>query len=38
FAYVTNFKSDNVSVVDTSTNPVVATVPVEIIPFGVAIK
>ncbi|PGU50716.1 hypothetical protein [Bacillus cereus] len=38
FAYVTNTDSDNVSVIDISTNIVVATVPVGSAPPGVAIK
>src|SRR5215470_5486086 len=37
FAYVTNRMSDTVSVIDTATNTVVATVPVGRFPFGVAI-
>jgi YVTN family beta-propeller protein len=36
-AYVTNVSSDTVSVIDTPTNTVVATVPVGLFPFGVAI-
>ncbi len=37
FAYVANFSSNNVSVIDTATNTVVATVPVGTNPVGVAI-
>jgi len=37
FAYVTNFFSNTVSVIDTATNTVVATVPVGSFPSGVAI-
>ncbi len=37
FAYVTNGGSNNVSVIDTATNTVVATVAVGNLPFGVAI-
>src|SRR5262249_50460875 len=37
FAYVTNSFSNTVSVNDTATNTVVATVPVGFLPFGVAI-
>src|SRR5262249_43923096 len=37
FAYVTNFVSGTVSVIDTATNTVVATVPVGSFPRGVAI-
>jgi YVTN family beta-propeller protein len=36
-AYVTNASSDTVSVIDTATNTVVATVPVGLFPFKVAI-
>ena len=36
-AYVTNEGSNTVSVIDTATNTVVATIPVGVIPFGVAI-
>ena len=36
-AYVANYGSDNVSVIDTSNNTVVATVPVGSNPYGVAI-
>ena len=36
-AYVANFGSDTVSVIDTATNTVVATIPVGLNPFGVAI-
>ena len=37
FAYVANFFSHNVSVIDTATNTVVATVGVSIVPAGVAV-
>jgi YVTN family beta-propeller protein len=37
FAYVTNSSSGNVLVIDTATNTVVATVPVGLGPFGVAV-
>src|ERR1700686_4539865 len=37
YAYVANGGSDNVSVIDTSNNTVVATVPVGSNPYGVAI-
>ena len=37
FAYVTNSGSNNVSVIDTATNTVVATVPVGENPWGVAV-
>ena len=36
-AYVTNYVDNTVSVIDTATNTVVATVPVGVQPFGVAI-
>ena len=36
-AYVTNNGSNTVSVIDTATNTVVATIPVGVSPFGVAI-
>ena len=36
-AYVTNIISNTVSVIDTATNTVVATIPVGLAPFGVAI-
>jgi YVTN family beta-propeller protein len=36
-AYVTNFADDTVSVIDTSTNSVITTIPVGNEPFGVAI-
>jgi uncharacterized repeat protein (TIGR01451 family) len=36
-AYVANQQDDNVSVIDTATNAVVATVPVGVNPFGVAV-
>src|SRR5437667_12834706 len=38
FAYITNFGSASVSVIDTATNTVVATVPVGAAPFGVAVN
>jgi YVTN family beta-propeller protein len=38
FAYITNFASNNVSVIDTAINTVVATVPVGSSPFGVAVN
>src|SRR5437667_3661519 len=38
FAYITNFGSASVSVIDTATNTVVATVPVGDAPFGVAVN
>ena len=37
FAYVTNYQSHSVSVIDTATNAVIATVPVGSSPGGVAI-
>jgi YVTN family beta-propeller protein len=37
FAYISNFASNTVSVIDTATNTVVATVPVSF-PFGVAVN
>ena len=37
-AYVTNFLSDNVSVIDTLTNTIVTTIPVGGGPFGVAVN
>ncbi|MGW0615415.1 hypothetical protein [Streptomyces sp. NPDC002788] len=36
-AYVTNLDSDTVSVIDTTTNTVTATIPVDSGPVGVAI-
>jgi YVTN family beta-propeller protein len=36
-AYVTNWGSSTVTVIDTATNTVVATIPVGVDPFGVAI-
>ncbi|MGP3638138.1 hypothetical protein ACTU45_33280 [Streptomyces sp. 24-1644] len=36
YAYVANFIDDTVSVINTATNTVVATVPVDDLPFGVA--
>ncbi|PGP55952.1 hypothetical protein COA00_31900, partial [Bacillus cereus] len=38
FAYVTNQYSNNVSVIDTSSNTVIATVLVDSRPAGIAIK
>ncbi|TKI78257.1 YncE family protein, partial [Bacillus mycoides] len=38
FAYVANSGSDTVSVIDTSSNTVVATVPVEVAPHGIAVS
>ncbi len=38
FAYIANYGSNNVSVIDTSINAVVATVAVETNPYGIAIK
>jgi len=38
FAYISNYSSDNVSVIDTSTNSVVATVPVGDGPFSGAVN
>jgi YVTN family beta-propeller protein len=38
FAYISNGRSDTVSVIDTATNTVVATVPVESFPYGVAVN
>jgi YVTN family beta-propeller protein len=38
FAYITNAGSDNVSVIDTATNAVVATIPVGVSPTGVAVS
>jgi YVTN family beta-propeller protein len=38
FAYITNAESDNVSVIDTTTNKVTATIPVGSNPMGVAIS
>jgi YVTN family beta-propeller protein len=37
YAYITNSGSNNVSVIDTATRAVVATIPVGIAPFGVAV-
>ena len=37
FAYITNVSSNNVSVIDTASNTVTATVPVGIQPIGVAV-
>lgn len=37
FAYVTNQNDDTVSVIDTSSNTVIATIPVGNGPFGIAI-
>jgi YVTN family beta-propeller protein len=36
-AYITNETSDNVSVIDTATNTVIATIPVGVGPFGAAV-
>ena len=36
-AYVANFSSDNASVIDTSTNTVIATVALGTFPYGVAV-
>lgn len=36
FAYITNYESNNISVIDTSTNKVTSTVEVGNFPFGVA--
>src|SRR5262249_57123177 len=36
-AYITNFISANVSVIDTATNAVIATIPVGLGPLGVAV-
>ena len=38
FAYITNTGSNSVSVIDTATNTVVATVPVGFAPLGVAVN
>ena len=38
FAYITNFNSSTVSVIDTATNTVVGTVAVGFGPYGVAIN
>jgi uncharacterized repeat protein (TIGR01451 family) len=38
FAYITNFMSNSVSVIDTATNTVVATIAVGSRPFGVAVS
>ena len=38
FAYITNSGSNNISVIDTATNTVVATVPVGILPYGVSVN
>ena len=38
FAYITNAESNNVSVIDTTTNKVTATIPVGSNPMGVAIS
>ena len=37
FAYITNYGDDTVSVIDTATNTVTATIPVGHCPFGVAV-
>lgn len=36
-AYITNFGSNNVSVIDTATNTVIATIPVGSVPLGVVV-
>src|SRR5260370_42277215 len=36
-AYVTNEAANTVSVIDTTTNAVIATIPVGLLPFGVAV-
>src|ERR1035437_3733405 len=38
FAYITNSGSNNVSVINTTTNTVTATVPVGLVPFGVTVN
>ncbi|MCK6693836.1 MAG: beta-propeller fold lactonase family protein, partial [Thermoanaerobaculia bacterium] len=38
FAYITNFGSDDVSVINTATNTVVATIPVGDVPRGVSVS
>ncbi|MFD5430273.1 YncE family protein, partial [Streptomyces sp. NPDC127084] len=38
YTYVTNFSSNNVSVIDTTNNTVLTTIPVGTQPFGVAIS
>src|SRR5229473_1136359 len=37
-AYITNQSSSTVSVIDTATDTVIATIPVGLTPFGVAVK
>ncbi|MEX0801743.1 MAG: hypothetical protein WD688_00210, partial [Candidatus Binatia bacterium] len=37
FAYIANSRTDTVSVIDTATNTVIATVPVGLEPWGVAV-
>jgi YVTN family beta-propeller protein len=37
-AYITNATSNNVSVIDTATDMVIATIPVGSFPFGVAVS
>ena len=37
-AYITNASSNNVSVIDTATNTVTATIPVGVEPIGVAVS
>ncbi|WP_269850468.1 beta-propeller fold lactonase family protein [Methanosarcina horonobensis] len=38
FAYITNGESNNISVIDTTTNKVTATIPVGLNPIGAAIN
>lgn len=38
FAYITNISSNDVSVIDTSTNIVMATIPVDLAPVGVSVS
>src|SRR5690606_10111281 len=38
YAYITNANSNSVSVIDTSTNTVIATIPVGTFPYGVAVS
>jgi YVTN family beta-propeller protein len=37
-AYITNASSNTVSVIDTATDTVIATIPVSLHPFGVAVS
>src|SRR5712671_688732 len=37
-AYITNQSSSTVSVIDTATDTVIATIPVDLTPFGVAVS